>query len=175
MATLNLPAWGYGLRYRYGLFKQRISKEGQEEVAEDWLEVWSLYTSSLRDHSLFSLLLRSVCWCLIVQKFSPWEVVRHDIVYPIRFFGHVEVSPTGWSVQIPCRIGDLVFECQYVVIFLVSEVIIHLLCIKNGCWKTCQYVTMLLSWHLCLCHLNCWERVRKIKFKVFKWACEKWW
>lgn len=61
MATLNLPAWGYGLRYRYGLFKQRISKEGQEEVAEDWLEVWSLYTSSLRDHCLFSLLLRSVC------------------------------------------------------------------------------------------------------------------
>jgi glycogen phosphorylase len=39
MATLNLPAWGYGLRYRYGLFKQIITKEGQEEVAEDWLEV----------------------------------------------------------------------------------------------------------------------------------------
>ena len=39
MATLNLPAWGYGLRYRYGLFKQRITKEGQEEIAEDWLEV----------------------------------------------------------------------------------------------------------------------------------------
>ncbi|KAL8236720.1 hypothetical protein R6Q59_017801 [Mikania micrantha] len=38
MATLNLPAWGYGLRYRYGLFKQRISKAGQEELAEDWLE-----------------------------------------------------------------------------------------------------------------------------------------
>jgi glucan phosphorylase len=39
MATLNLPAWGYGLRYRYGLFKQRITKEGQEEIAEDWLDV----------------------------------------------------------------------------------------------------------------------------------------
>lgn len=39
LATLNLPAWGYGLRYRYGLFKQRITREGQEEVAEDWLEV----------------------------------------------------------------------------------------------------------------------------------------
>lgn len=39
MATLNLPAWGYGLRYKYGLFKQKITKEGQEEVAEDWLEV----------------------------------------------------------------------------------------------------------------------------------------
>lgn len=39
MATLNYPAWGYGLRYRYGLFKQLITKDGQEEVAEDWLEV----------------------------------------------------------------------------------------------------------------------------------------
>ncbi|KAJ9548519.1 hypothetical protein OSB04_021062 [Centaurea solstitialis] len=66
MATLNLPAWGYGLRYRYGLFKQSISKAGQEETAEDWLE-----------------------------KFSPWEVVRHDVVFPVRFFGHVEVLPTG--------------------------------------------------------------------------------
>ncbi|MED6145212.1 hypothetical protein PIB30_022984 [Stylosanthes scabra] len=66
MATLNLPSWGYGLRYRYGLFKQKITREGQEEFAEDWLE-----------------------------KFSPWEVVRHDILYPIRFFGHVEVNPNG--------------------------------------------------------------------------------
>ncbi|GMI84705.1 alpha-glucan phosphorylase 2, Arabidopsis thaliana alpha-glucan phosphorylase 2 [Hibiscus trionum] len=50
MATLNLPAWGYGLRYKYGLFKQRITKQGEDEIAEDWLE-----------------------------KFSPWEVVRHDL------------------------------------------------------------------------------------------------
>ncbi|XP_010043460.2 alpha-glucan phosphorylase, H isozyme [Eucalyptus grandis] len=66
MATLNLPAWGYGLRYRYGLFKQLITKDGQEEIAEDWLE-----------------------------KFSPWEIVRHDVVFPVRFFGHVEVTPNG--------------------------------------------------------------------------------
>lgn len=66
MATLNLPAWGYGLRYRYGLFKQQITKEGQAESAEDWLE-----------------------------KFSPWEIVRHDVVYPVRFFGHVQVNPDG--------------------------------------------------------------------------------
>lgn len=39
MATLNYPAWGYGLRYRYGLFKQLITKDGQKEVAENWLEV----------------------------------------------------------------------------------------------------------------------------------------
>ncbi|EXC01498.1 Alpha-glucan phosphorylase, H isozyme [Morus notabilis] len=66
MATLNLPAWGYGLRYRYGLFKQRITEEGQEEIAEDWLE-----------------------------KFSPWEIVRHDVVFPVQFFGHVKVNPDG--------------------------------------------------------------------------------
>ncbi|CAM8909927.1 unnamed protein product [Rhodiola kirilowii] len=66
MATLNLPAWGYGLRYRYGLFKQRITKEGQQESAEDWLE-----------------------------KFSPWEIVRHDIVFPVRFFGEVQVNADG--------------------------------------------------------------------------------
>lgn len=66
MATLNLPAWGYGLRYRYGLFKQRMTKTGQEEIAEDWLE-----------------------------KFSPWEIPRHDVVFPIRFFGQVEVNPNG--------------------------------------------------------------------------------
>ncbi|KAF2312595.1 hypothetical protein GH714_035173 [Hevea brasiliensis] len=66
MATLNLPAWGYGLRYRYGLFKQRITKEGREEIAEDWLE-----------------------------KFSPWVVVRHGVVFLVRFFGHVQVNPDG--------------------------------------------------------------------------------
>lgn len=31
----------------------------------------------------------------LLQKFSPWEVVRHDVVFPVRFFGHVEVHPTG--------------------------------------------------------------------------------
>ncbi|KAF8095632.1 hypothetical protein N665_0328s0011 [Sinapis alba] len=37
MATLNYLAWGYGLRYKYRLFKPRITKDGQEEAAEDWL------------------------------------------------------------------------------------------------------------------------------------------
>ncbi|KAH9324752.1 hypothetical protein KI387_004930, partial [Taxus chinensis] len=66
MATLNLPAWGYGLRYRYGLFKQSFTEKGQQESAENWLE-----------------------------KFSPWEIVRHDVIYPIRFYGKVEVTPSG--------------------------------------------------------------------------------
>ncbi|KAL0914290.1 hypothetical protein M5K25_014625 [Dendrobium thyrsiflorum] len=60
LATLNYPAWGYGLRYKYGLFQQTITKDGQEEVAESWLEIG-----------------------------NPWEVVRHDVSYPVRFYGKV--------------------------------------------------------------------------------------
>ncbi|TMW99317.1 hypothetical protein EJD97_002755 [Solanum chilense] len=66
LATLNYPAWGYGLRYKYGLFKQRITKDGQEEVAEDWLEIG-----------------------------SPWEVVRNDVSYPIKFYGKVSTGSDG--------------------------------------------------------------------------------
>ncbi|KAK6157852.1 hypothetical protein DH2020_012100 [Rehmannia glutinosa] len=66
MATLNYPAWGYGLRYRYGLFKQLITKDGQEEVAENWLEMG-----------------------------NPWEIVRNDISYPVKFYGEVIQGPDG--------------------------------------------------------------------------------
>ncbi|KAK6133922.1 hypothetical protein DH2020_032314 [Rehmannia glutinosa] len=66
MATLNYPAWGYGLRYRYGLFKQLITKDGQEEVAENWLEMG-----------------------------NPWEIVRNDISYLVKFYGEVVQGPDG--------------------------------------------------------------------------------
>ncbi|XWS23113.1 hypothetical protein CRYUN_Cryun29cG0093500 [Craigia yunnanensis] len=66
LATLNYPAWGYGLRYKYGLFKQHITKEGQEEVAENWLEMG-----------------------------NPWEIVRNDVSYPVKFYGEVIAGPKG--------------------------------------------------------------------------------
>ncbi|XP_062106543.1 alpha-1,4 glucan phosphorylase L isozyme, chloroplastic/amyloplastic isoform X2 [Humulus lupulus] len=66
LATLNYPAWGYGLRYRYGLFKQLITKDGQEEVAEDWLE-----------------------------SGNPWEIVRNDVSYPVKFYGKVVTGSDG--------------------------------------------------------------------------------
>ncbi|KAL2484676.1 Alpha-glucan phosphorylase 1 [Abeliophyllum distichum] len=66
MATLNYPSWGYGLRYRYGLFKQLITKDGQEEVAENWLEMG-----------------------------NPWEIARNDISYPVKFYGEVIQGPDG--------------------------------------------------------------------------------
>ncbi|XP_072951268.1 alpha-1,4 glucan phosphorylase L isozyme, chloroplastic/amyloplastic isoform X1 [Typha angustifolia] len=66
LATLNYPAWGYGLRYKYGLFKQNITKDGQEEVAESWLEMG-----------------------------NPWEIVRNDVAYPIKFYGKVVLGSDG--------------------------------------------------------------------------------
>ncbi|XP_065855732.1 alpha-1,4 glucan phosphorylase L isozyme, chloroplastic/amyloplastic [Euphorbia lathyris] len=66
MATLNFPAWGYGLRYKYGLFKQQITKDGQKEVAEDWLEMG-----------------------------NPWEIVRNDVAYPVKFYGKVVSGSDG--------------------------------------------------------------------------------
>ena len=35
-ATLDLPLTGYGLRYRFGLFKQRFEQDSQKEMIDDW-------------------------------------------------------------------------------------------------------------------------------------------
>src|SRR6266702_3292553 len=37
MASLGIPAIGYGIRYQHGLFKQQISDGWQHELPEDWL------------------------------------------------------------------------------------------------------------------------------------------
>ncbi|KAI0457788.1 glycosyltransferase family 35 protein [Xylaria acuta] len=59
MATLNYSAWGYGLRYRYGIFKQEIIDGYQIEVPDYWLD------------------------------FNPWEFPRHDVTVDIQFHGRV--------------------------------------------------------------------------------------
>lgn len=44
-ATLNYPLHGYGIRYEYGLFKQKIVNGSQVEVADDWdafQDPWSI-------------------------------------------------------------------------------------------------------------------------------------
>lgn len=59
MASMDYPAWGYGLRYKYGIFKQEIAGGNQIEVPDYWLD------------------------------FNPWEFPRHDITIDIQFYGHV--------------------------------------------------------------------------------------
>src|SRR5215216_4767542 len=61
MASLSLPAYGYGIRYDHGLFKQHISDGWQHELPEDWL-----------------------------ANGNPWEFERPEVVYNIAFGGSVE-------------------------------------------------------------------------------------
>ncbi len=61
MASLEVPAYGYGIRYDYGLFRQTVVDGWQHELPEDWL-----------------------------AGGNPWEFERPEVVYPIRFGGSVE-------------------------------------------------------------------------------------
>ena len=38
MASLDIPAYGYGIRYNHGLFRQMITDGWQVELPENWLE-----------------------------------------------------------------------------------------------------------------------------------------
>ncbi len=60
MATLRIPAFGYGIRYEHGLFRQEIAGGIQRELPEDWLSVG-----------------------------NPWEFVRPQVSYVIGFGGAV--------------------------------------------------------------------------------------
>lgn len=71
MATLGCPAFGYGIRYEHGLFRQRFENGYQVETPEDWL--------SLR---------------------NPWEFERPVSRYTIPFKGHMEVYD-GMDVWVP--------------------------------------------------------------------------
>ena len=60
LASLDIPAYGYGIRYSHGLFRQMITDGWQTERPEDWLEGG-----------------------------NPWEFPRREAAYRVGFFGHV--------------------------------------------------------------------------------------
>jgi starch phosphorylase len=66
MATLEIPAWGYGIRYDHGLFRQVIKNGEQQEYPEDWLSFG-----------------------------YPWEFERPEAIFDIYFGGHVETISTS--------------------------------------------------------------------------------
>lgn len=61
MATLELPSWGYGMRYEYGMFAQSIINGGQVEHPDSWLQDGTL-----------------------------WEFPRPGTLFPVRFGGTAE-------------------------------------------------------------------------------------
>lgn len=60
MATLGLPAYGYGIRFEYGIFKQKIENGCQVESPDNWLRFG-----------------------------NPWEIARPEDLYDVHFGGHV--------------------------------------------------------------------------------------
>ncbi|KAL1401769.1 hypothetical protein pipiens_006375 [Culex pipiens pipiens] len=66
MATLGMPAYGYGIRYEYGIFAQKIKNGEQVEEPDDWLRYG-----------------------------NPWEKARPEYMIPIHFYGRVIDTPEG--------------------------------------------------------------------------------
>jgi starch phosphorylase len=63
LATLGMPAYGYGINYEYGLFKQEIDNGYQREKPENWL-----------------------------AQSSPWEIARPDQACFVPVYGRIEHS-----------------------------------------------------------------------------------
>ena len=60
MASLGIPAYGYGIRYEYGIFCQRVNNGYQVESPDNWLRYG-----------------------------SPWEIIRPNHLFPVQFSGRV--------------------------------------------------------------------------------------
>jgi glycogen phosphorylase len=60
LATLEMPGYGYGIRYEYGMFTQRIENGYQVEHPDNWLRYG-----------------------------NPWEFPRPEVIFPVRFGGRV--------------------------------------------------------------------------------------
>uniref|UniRef100_A0A4W6D1X9 Alpha-1,4 glucan phosphorylase n=1 Tax=Lates calcarifer TaxID=8187 RepID=A0A4W6D1X9_LATCA len=66
MASLGLAAYGYGIRYEFGIFNQKIVNGWQVEEADDWLRYG-----------------------------NPWEKARPEYMRPVHFYGRTEHHPDG--------------------------------------------------------------------------------
>lgn len=63
MASLELPAIGYGIRYEFGIFRQQIGPHGQLESTDPWL-----------------------------ARGNPWEVIRPEWSYPVQIGAHTVIG-----------------------------------------------------------------------------------
>ncbi|KFC66426.1 Phosphorylase [Devosia sp. LC5] len=85
MSSVKIPAYGYGIRYVHGLFRQEMSEGWQVELPEEWLA-----------HG------------------NPWEFERRESAYEIGFGGHVEpVTDPDGSVRQEWRPNDHLLAVAY--------------------------------------------------------------
>jgi starch phosphorylase len=62
LATLEIPAIGYGIRYEYGIFDQEIKDGWQKEISDQWL-----------------------------KPGNPWEIKKPDLACDVGLGGHTEI------------------------------------------------------------------------------------
>ena len=85
MSSLQIPAYGYGIRYVHGLFRQEMSEGWQVELPEEWLA-----------HG------------------NPWEFERRESAYEVGFGGYVEpVTDPDGTVRQEWRPNDHVLAVAY--------------------------------------------------------------
>jgi len=63
MASLELPAFGYGIRYEYGIFSQDVQSGWQIEQPDNWLSFG-----------------------------NPWEIFRRELTFRVKFGGRIEIK-----------------------------------------------------------------------------------
>eukprot|EP00094_Tigriopus_californicus_P008940 TCALIF_08616-PA protein Name:"Similar to GlyP Glycogen phosphorylase (Drosophila melanogaster)" AED:0.12 eAED:0.12 QI:0/0.44/0.3/1/1/1/10/0/896 len=74
MATMGMPAYGYGIRYEHGIFTQIIDANGEQvEVPDDWLRYG-----------------------------NPWEKARPEYMIPINFYGRT-IEEDGKRKWVDCQ------------------------------------------------------------------------
>jgi len=66
MATLELPAFGYGIRYEYGIFEQEIENGFQVEYPDNWL-----------------------------SDGNPWDIMRRRLEFRVKFYGKTKRVESG--------------------------------------------------------------------------------
>ena len=70
MATLQLPAYGYGIRYEYGIFTQKFKNGWQIETPDHWLRYG-----------------------------NPWEIERPEYIYKVHFYGQVQTMRVAGEIK----------------------------------------------------------------------------
>ncbi len=84
LATLEIPAIGYGIRYNYGIFRQEIVDGQQIEQPDDWLKLG-----------------------------NPWEIPRPQLNYEVHFGGTVESWRDGETLKARWRDTHMVLGMPY--------------------------------------------------------------
>jgi len=84
LATLDIPSYGYGIRYNFGIFKQQVRNGWQSEQPDNWL-----------------------------RHGNPWEIPREDLTFTVGFGGEVRVIREGGKDQYKWISADQVQGVAY--------------------------------------------------------------